>query len=220
MSDAFKLEFRYLLRPWLICVSLPIPVLIFWRSDDGAAAALWFFFIGCASLVARAVRRNINPVPSDGGRSASQTWRRQMTSIAMALFCAFVVFSLLTFVCNRQDASLVFVAFLILIPSICIVPCLTLIARSAIRGVVFTLFLEFCMKLLGCVVVVLVYGWSADVQGQTAMPWTEPNLLVWLFWLNSSVLCTCCYLAGARRFLAQYSAQAPARVGLQQLQTS
>jgi hypothetical protein len=56
------------------------------------------------------------------------------------------------------------------------------------------------MKLLGCVVVVLVYGWDASERGYTTMPWTRPNLLVWLFWLNTGVLCLVCYYLGVGRF--------------------
>jgi len=57
------------------------------------------------------------------------------------------------------------------------------------------------MKILGCVVVVLVYGWHADAHGYTVMRWTDPNLLMLLFWLNSSVLSLSCYVLGRRQFI-------------------
>jgi hypothetical protein len=44
------------------------------------------------------------------------------------------------------------------------------------------------MKQFGCVVVVLVYGWDASERGYTTTPWTHPNLLVWFFWLSTSIL--------------------------------
>jgi hypothetical protein len=33
------------------------------------------------------------------------------------------------------------------------------------------------------------------------MPWTHPNLLVWLFWLNTGVLSLWLYLLGKRRYM-------------------
>jgi len=57
-----------------------------------------------------------------------------------------------------------------------------------------------CMKLLGCVVVVLLHGWDASERGYTIMPWTRPNLLVWLFWINTGVLSLGFYWLGVRRF--------------------
>ena len=71
----------------------------------------------------------------------------------------------------------------------------------------FALFIVFCMKLLGGIVVVLVYGWHASEHGvprYTDMPWTHPNLMVWLFWLNTGVLSLSLYRLGARRFQAKY----------------
>jgi hypothetical protein len=64
----------------------------------------------------------------------------------------------------------------------------------------------FGMKLIGGLVVVLVYGWHADrhVPPYTDMPWTHPNLLVWLFWINTGALSLSLYFLGARRFQSRY----------------
>ena len=121
------------------------------------------------------------------------------------MFCAFVAFSLLCLTLNdAHDFVAVFLAFLILIPSLGVVPFLTLVTRRPVAAVVFALFIVFCMKLLGGIVVVLVYGWHASEHGYTDMPWTHPNLLVWLFWLNTGVLSLSLYVLGARRFQAEY----------------
>ena len=208
MKDSLRRELRYLFPAWLGCVLLPLPAIVFWRSEEGRSRALFLFSIGCASLVAYAFRRDINfQIPDDPGHP-EQTWRKRMIAAGIALFCAFVAFSLLCLTLNdAQDFVAVFLAFLILIPSLCVVPFLTLVTRRPVAAVVFSLFIVFCMKLLGGIVVVLVYGWHASEHGvprYTDMPWTHPNLMVWLFWLNTGVLSLSLYLLGARRFQAKY----------------
>jgi hypothetical protein len=114
---------------------------------------------------------------------------------------AWAVFSALHLVLNgRDDFVSVLQALSVLIPSCCIVPYLTRATSKPFAAVVFTVFLVACMKLLGCVVVVLVHGWDASERGHTTMPWAHPNLLVWLFWINTGVLSLVCYFLGVRRF--------------------
>jgi hypothetical protein len=205
MKDSLSRELRYLFPAWLGCVLLPLPAIVFWVSDDGRSLALFLFSVGCASLVAYAFRRDFNHrIPVDPEHPA-RTWHKRMKATGVALFAAFVAFSLLCLTLNNaQDFVAVFLAFLVLIPSLCVVPFLTLVTRRPVAAVVFALFIVFCMKLLGGIVVVLVYGWSADRHGYTDMPWTHPNLLVWLFWLNTGVLSLSLYLLGARRFQERY----------------
>jgi hypothetical protein len=205
MKDLLNHELRNLFPAWLGSIVLPLPAIVFWRSADGRAVALWLFFIGCTSLVAYAFRRDINAQGSGDLERPEGIWRERMGAVAGALLSAFVVFSFLCLALNDpHDFVAVFLAFLILIPSFCIVPYLSLVTRKPFAAVVFALSLVGCMKLLGGVVVVLVYGWYAAEQGHTAMPWTHPNLLVWLFWLNTGVLSLAFYLLGARRFRAKY----------------
>jgi hypothetical protein len=119
----------------------------------------------------------------------------------IALLSASIVFSLLRFLISGEHSFLqVFLTVLGVIPPLCITPYLALVTRKLFATTIFTLFLVFCMKLLGCIVVVLVYGWHADQHGYTDMPWTQPNLLVWLFWFNTGVLALVFYILGKRKF--------------------
>jgi len=196
---------------WLGCVLLPLPSILFWRSHDGRAAALLLFSIGCASLVTYAFRHDLGRGLPDVLESPAQIWRKRMLTVAAALFLAFVGFSLESLALgDGQDFVSVFLAFLVLIPSICVVPFLTLATRRPVAAVVFALFIVFCMKLLGGIVVVLVHGWNASQHGHTDMPWTHPNLLVWLFWINTAVLSLVFYLLGARKFQNRVSNFTPA----------
>ena len=203
MKDFMSRELQDLVPAWLGCIILPVPVIVFWRSGDGRAVALWLFFIGCTSMVAYAFRHDIKAQASGKLECPERIWHQRMATVAAALLSAFVVFSLLCLTLNdAHDFVAVFLAFLILIPSFCIVPYLSLVTRKPFAAVVFALSLVGSMKLLGGVVVVLVYGWYAAEHGHTVMPWTHPNLLVWLFWLNTGVLSLSLYHLGARRFQA------------------
>jgi hypothetical protein len=124
-----------------------------------------------------------------------------MVALAIALLSAWAFFSMVHLALNdRQDVVSVLLALSALVSAFCIVPYLTQLTRKPFAAVVFTVFLVACMKLLGCVVVVLVYGWDASEHGYTTMPWESPNLLVWLFWANTAVLSLVCHFLGVSKF--------------------
>jgi hypothetical protein len=210
MKGSMSHEFRYLAPAWLGSVLLPWPALLLWRSDDGLALALGLFFVGAAGLVAYSFRRDaITPADGEFGHP-QRMWRTRMVAVTAALLANWGVFSVIHFARNdRYDFASGLVALSALIPCCCIVPYLTQVTRKPVAAVVFTVFLVACMKLLGCVVVVLVHGWDASERGHTTMPWTAPNLLVWLFWVNTAVLSLGCYCLGVRRSreAAAYAAQ-------------
>jgi hypothetical protein len=201
MKDSLNDEWRYLAPAWLGSVLLPWPALLLWRSADGVALALGLFFVGSASLVAYSFRRDVNATGEGEPRHPRRIWRKRMVAVTVAQLAAWGVFSSVHLTMNdRHDFVSVVLALSAVIPSCCIVPYLTLVTRNPFAAVVFTVFLVGCMKLLGCVVVVLVHGWDASERGHTTMPWTRPNLLVWAFWANTAVLSLVCYCFGARRF--------------------
>src|SRR5436190_15167771 len=136
MKDLLNRDVQDLFPAWLGCVLLPMPVIVFWRSADGRAVALWLFFIGCTSLVAHAFRRDINAPASGESEFPERIWRQRMAIVAGALLSAFVVFSLLCLtLSDSPDFVAVFLAFLILIPSFCIVPYLSLVTRKPFAAV-------------------------------------------------------------------------------------
>jgi hypothetical protein len=121
------------------------------------------FFIGCASLVAYAFHPDINPQPDEGLERPERLWRKRMTTVGTALLLASIVFSLVwLLLIDARDLVAVFLAFSILIPSLCMVPYLTLLTRKPFGAVLFTLFAVLLTKCLAGAVVVLVYGWHAD----------------------------------------------------------
>jgi hypothetical protein len=209
MKKSLRNELRFVFPAWLGCILLPLPAIAFWRSDEGRSDALVLFSIGCASLVAYTFQPDIHRQTSDATEHPELIWRKRMAAAVVSLFSACVIFSLLSLALNNsQDFVEVCLAFLIPIPALCVAPFFMLITRKKVAAVVFTMFTVFCMKLLGCIVVVLIYGWNASSHDPpyTDMPWTHPNLLVWLFWLNTVVLSLWFYVLGKRRYMRNMTA--------------
>jgi hypothetical protein len=201
MKDSPDHKLRYRVPALLGSVLLPWPALLLWRSADGRAAALGLFFVGSASLVAYSFQGNATATQGHEPAQPARAWRTQMVAVIAALLASWAAFSTVHLALNdRSDYVSVLQALSALIPCCCMVPYLTQLTHKPFAAVVFTVFLVGCMKLLGCVGVVLVYGWDAAEHGHTTMPWAHPNLLVWLFWLNTAVLSLVLCFLGARRY--------------------
>jgi len=200
---------RSLWLAWLLSALFPLPVVVFWQSDEGRFVALCCFFLSCASLVVYAFRNGISEGDTSTrrseGRSPAQAWHTRLAGLGFMLLVQWAVFSGLCLAINDpRDLIAPALALLSLIPSLCLAPYLTLATRKPVAATVFTVFLVGSMKLLGCVVVVLVYGWDASEHGHTQLPWTHPNLLVWLFWSFTGLLSLSLYALGERRFCSLY----------------
>jgi hypothetical protein len=192
MKESVHDQLRELRTAWLVSILLPLPAMLFWHSHDGRFAALCCFCIGCFNLVARAFR--------NCGRSEhpARSWRDRMLAAGVALSLAWAVFSLLwVALVDRHDYVALFIAFQILIPSLCIVPYMMLITRQVLAAVVFSAFVLGSMKLLAGVIVNLVYGWG---DGHHELPWTNPNLMLSAFWVAAVILSISLCFLGVRRF--------------------
>jgi hypothetical protein len=189
-------ELRALLPAWLACVLLPLPAILFWHSSDGRSLALALLFVGCATVAAYSFGRELAGAPL-----SRPVWRVKVLALAVVLIAASGIFSALLLSLNDpQDVESLLLAFLIPVPSVCLVPYLTLATRKPYAAVVFALFLVGCMKLLGGAVVWVVYGPNSVAEGHTRMPWTNPNLLVWVFWASTAALCGVLYALGRRQY--------------------
>ncbi|HUQ70402.1 MAG TPA: hypothetical protein VM165_12805 [Planctomycetaceae bacterium] len=190
---------------WVLC---PLPALLLWRTEGGRFLAMGCFFIASATRVALAFRNHGRRLATGVEEEPLPLWRTSMQSLGAEMFCAWALFALLSLVLNDpRDFDVVILAFVLAVTSLCVTPYLTLLTQKVFASVVFTVFATLCTKLLGGVVVVLVYGWDASERGYTTMPFTNPNLLVWMIWLNSAVLCAWCYCQTRRRF--QIGAESP-----------
>jgi hypothetical protein len=197
MSELNRFQARELLPAWLVCVMAPAPAILVAKSG---AAGVMYFFVACASLVAYAFRREAGEAFCTD-RAAPVPWRGNLVRSAMALFAAWLVFALLSATLRSPHAFVAsLLGLLLIVPCLCIVPYMVLITRQPFAAVVFSLTLVVLVKLAGCIIVVASYGWDADDYGHTSMPWLRPNLLVWSFWIGTSVLSAACLFLGDRRW--------------------
>jgi hypothetical protein len=113
-------------------------------------------------------------------------WHMKMLAVGVALLAMGIVFSALWLtLADADDLVTPFIAFQSLIPAFCIVPWVTLITGKPAAAVVLSAFLVGCMKMIAGIVVNLVHGWN---YGHHELPWTEPNLMLWSFWVATAVL--------------------------------
>jgi hypothetical protein len=124
-----------------------------------------------------------------------------MLAIAAALVLSSVAFSLLWLgLADAQDFVTPLIAFQAIIPSFCIVPYVTLITRKPASAVILSAFLVGCMKMVAGIVVNIRDGWDG---GNHELPWTEPNLMLWAFWLATAILSLLLLLLGVKKYRSQ-----------------
>jgi hypothetical protein len=156
------------------------------------------FFVGITWLVADIFARGANG--DDVLANQGNRWRDKAAAAVIALLAAWMV---MAGMCQTlpQSAGVVAaaLALMALVPALGIVPYVMTLVGDRYVAVVFSLTAVACMKLLGCLVVVLIHGWDASERGYTTMPWTEPNLLVGLFVSFTAVPSAACFGLVVRR---------------------
>lgn len=205
-------EIRAILPVWAVALLLPIPMVTFWQEGPGRDFAYAYLFLGCSIMTAERFRR-----PFDGGLEHQLTshgtlglWRARMLALALATASAVCVFTAFAWAITGQVDELVpLFANQAVLPSLGCVPFVALRVGNPYSAVLFTCVLLAAVKLAGCVVVVIVYGWNAQVAGHLSLPWEQPNLLVWLC-LGGSLACSAAlYPLGRRAFLKVETAAIP-----------
>ncbi|MDB5312134.1 MAG: hypothetical protein JWO38_6336 [Gemmataceae bacterium] len=162
-------ESRALVPALGVTLLLPVPLLNFVADGAGRAFAFAYLFFGCALVAAECFR------PGSSGH-----WGAKMTALSAAMAIAVTTFCVCYWaVSGDPDAGVVVLAVLAAVPALCVVPYLVLLDGRPYVAVAFAALLLVGVKLTGCVVARLVYGPTALADGQMAMSWREPNLLVW-----------------------------------------
>jgi hypothetical protein len=166
-----------------------------------------YFFVACAAMVAYSFRRAIASGESNLARQAWM-WHARILSTAVALVAGWLVFTALCMTLRPpHHVVAAWLGLMLIVPCLGIVPYMILVTRQPFAAVVLSMTLVVCVKLAGCIVVVAVYGWNANEFGHTAMPWMRPNLLVWCFWIGTTILSAACYFHGARRWCCSGAGQ-------------
>jgi hypothetical protein len=182
------------------------PLLLLWRQPWARGYALMLFFLGCAIAAAnyawRAIESGGERMP-ENGPPGGPSWAQTIAPLAAALVLSAAVFSALCWMLREgvEDPPIApMLAFMSLVPAIGITPYFVLALRQRFAAVVFTVATVGCMKFVGALIVVLIYGWDADEQGRLGMPWHRPDLLVWLFWSFTAALSLTLFQLTARKF--------------------
>jgi hypothetical protein len=194
MVESLCSELRATLPAWGVCTLIPLPAIAFWHFLGGEPVAHFCFFACCMSLVASRFRpKVISQQPPH--------WHVKMLVVGAALVSSALVFSLLWLgLADRQDYVTPFIAFQAIIPSFCVVPYVTLLTRKPVSAVILSAFLVGCMKMVAGIVVNLRDGWY---YGNHEFPWTEPNLMLSAFWVNTAILSVLFLFLGANKYRAQ-----------------
>src|SRR5262245_4793817 len=186
-------ELREMLPTWAVVVLLPLPMATFWHEGSGRDFAYAYLFLGCAILAAERFGRTARR----GSAVGVPLWRAKVTALGLAMAAAVGVFTAFAWaMIGRPDALVPLLAVAAIVPSLCCVPYLAVVTGKPYAAVLFTVFLLAAVKLAGCVVAVLVYGWNAQAEGHLALPWDQPNLLVWLCLAGAMVVSVVMYPLG------------------------
>jgi hypothetical protein len=140
-------------------------------------------------------------VAADCFRSAADRnrWQAKMGALAVAMFLAALNFSVCyVAISGTLDWNAITLAFLVSVPALCIVPFLTLLVGNPYAAVVFAALLLGAVKLAGCLLARLVYGPTAQADGQMSMSWDQPNLLVWFCFAGGLLVSAVCGVLGFR----------------------
>ena len=189
-------ELRALLPVWAVAVLLPIPAATFWHDGSGRAFAYAYLFLGCAVMAAESFRRD--PASAD----PVVPWRAKVVALGLAMAAAVAVFTATVWsILGDIDPVVPVLAALAVVPALGCVPYLSLATGRPYAAVMFTVFLLAAVKMAGCVVARVVYGPTAHADGELALPWEAPNLLVW-FCLAGALTCSAVlFPLGRREFL-------------------
>jgi hypothetical protein len=189
-----------MLPTWAVAVLLPAPVATFWHQGPGRDFAYSYLFLGCAILAAE--RFVCTAVPGSPG--GVPLWRARMLALSLAMAAAVGVFTTFAWaMIGRPDALVPLLAALAVVPALCCVPFLAVVTGRPYAAVLFAALLLVAVKLVGCLVAVLVYGWNAQAEGHLTLPWEQPNLLVWLCLAGAMALSAVLYPLGRRVFLTR-----------------
>ena len=92
MRRAVGMELRALVSAWIVCLLVPLPAAVFWRSSEGRSAALGCFFVACVGLVAycfsKEVKRSSGATPFADGSNPRLGWHAKILALGLATLLA------------------------------------------------------------------------------------------------------------------------------------
>jgi hypothetical protein len=161
---------------WTAAACLPVPALLMTNPATNADVACLYLGLASAWLATEILRFGGYP-------DSRSTWLIKTTAIGVALLtnaAMFVAFG--TMVSVRSNLPFPVLATFAIIPSIGLVPWLTLRLRDPFKAIVLSAFILMAAKLSACVVAKIVYGPDFMERGYIAADWRTAKLMISLTW--------------------------------------
>lgn len=174
---------RSMLGMWAVAAFLPLPILAV--TDPATSAELSCLYLGVinAWLVTEFYR-------AWGQPASARAWWARMLAIITAVsvnVALFIGFGLAAGVQTHFPFPLL--AGLAALPAVGIMPwMLRRVAQHPYAAIIFSGFLVFACKLIGCVVARIVYGPDFMAQGYIAADWRTAKLMLTVLWTLSTGL--------------------------------
>lgn len=211
MRSTVLSEFRGVLPATAFALLFPVPILNFWQDGAGRAFAFAYLFIGCAFLAADSFGRMLpfDAVEPSGTAERRRLWNVKMTALGLAAGLAVASFSVAFWaISGSVNLGVPLLASLMLLPALCCIPCLTMAVRNPFVAVLFGAASLGLIKVVGCLIVRVVYGPNALAEGYMNISWDNPNLLVRLCFAGGVAYSVSLYFLGFRMFLNRAKARA------------
>jgi hypothetical protein len=190
---------RQLATTWTAAACLPLPALLMTNSATNAEVACLYLGLACAWLATEILRVGGYP-------ESRSTWLAKTLAICVALILNAALFVALGLsVSVRSNLPFPLLAAFAVIPSIGLVPWMTLQLRDPFKAMVFSAFILMAAKLAACVVARFVYGPDFIEQGYVAGDWRTAKLMVSLTWSTITAISLGCFAHSYWRFGPQTS---------------
>jgi hypothetical protein len=163
---------RLLAMTWTAAACLPMPALLMTNPATNADVACLYLGLASAWLATEVLR--FGGYPESGS-----TWLAKTAAICVALAANATLFIALgTMVSVRSNLPFPLLATFAVIPSIGLVPWMTLRLRDQFKAMVLSAFILMAAKLTACVVARSVYGPDFMEQGYIAADWRTAKLMI------------------------------------------
>ena len=168
------------LRPvattWLVAACLPLPALLLTNPATNVVVACLYLGLASTWLATQILK-------SSGYPDSRSAWLTKTTSIIAALAVNTLFFIVCgTMISVRSNIPFPLLAALAVIPSVGLVPWMTLRIGEPFKAIVLSAFILMLCKLSACVVARVVYGADFLERGYVGGDWRTAKLMISLTW--------------------------------------
>jgi len=177
---------RQMAMTWTAAACLPTPALLMTNPATNAEVACLYLGLASAWLATEILR-------CGGYPDSRSTWLPKTIAICVALVAnaaMFIAFGAMVLV--RSNLPFPLLATFAVIPSIGLVPWMTLRLRDPFKAMILSAFILMAAKLAACVVARFVYGSDFMERGYIAADWRTAKLMISLTWSTITAISVAC----------------------------